>query len=70
VEAEAASRPPLPRAPRAAPSTTSAFTDDGVMINMASRDMTKQIGLKIGFITDPNGAYIEVTQGLKELNDK
>lgn len=46
------------------------FTDDGVMVNMAARDMSKQIGLKIGFITDPNGAYIEVTQGLKELNDK
>jgi len=26
--------------------------------------------VKIGFVTDPNGAYIEVTQGLKELNDK
>jgi catechol 2,3-dioxygenase-like lactoylglutathione lyase family enzyme len=46
------------------------FTDDGVMINMAARDMTKQIGLKIGFVTDPNGTYIEVTQGLRELNDK
>jgi hypothetical protein len=46
------------------------FADDGVMVNMAARDMSKQIGLKIGFITDPNGAYIEVTQGLKELNDK
>ncbi len=46
------------------------FADDGVKVNMASRDMTKQIGLKIGFITDPNGTYIEVTQGLKDLNDK
>jgi catechol 2,3-dioxygenase-like lactoylglutathione lyase family enzyme len=46
------------------------FTDDGVTINMAARDMTKQIGLKIGFVTDPNGTYIEVTQGLRELNDK
>jgi hypothetical protein len=46
------------------------FMDDGVMVNMAARDMTQQIGLKIGFITDPNGAYIEVTQGLKALNDK
>jgi len=46
------------------------FTDDGVKINMAAKDMTKQIGLKIGFITDPNGAYIEITQGLRELNDK
>jgi catechol 2,3-dioxygenase-like lactoylglutathione lyase family enzyme len=46
------------------------FTDDGVMVNMAARDMTQQIGLKIGFVTDPNGAYIEVTQGLRALNDK
>lgn len=46
------------------------FADDGVMVNMAARDMTKQIGLKIGFITDPNDTYIEVTQGLKDLNDK
>ncbi len=45
------------------------FADDGVMVNMAARDMT-QIGLKIGFVTDPNGAYIEVTQGPKNLNDK
>jgi hypothetical protein len=46
------------------------FADDGVMVNMAARDMTQQIGLKIGFVTDPYGAYIEVTQGLKNLNDK
>lgn len=37
---------------------------DGVTINMPLRDMTKQIGLKIAFITDPNGTYIELTQGL------
>lgn len=46
------------------------FADDGVMVNMASRDMSKQLGLKIGFVTDPYGTYIEVTQGLKDLNDK
>lgn len=46
------------------------FAGDGVMVNMAARDMTKQIGLKIGFVTDPYGTYIEVTQGLKNLNDK
>ena len=34
------------------------------MVNMAARDMTQQIGLKIGFVTDPNGAYIEVTKAL------
>jgi catechol 2,3-dioxygenase-like lactoylglutathione lyase family enzyme len=37
---------------------------DGVTINMPFRDMTKQIGLKIAFITDPNGTYIELTEGL------
>lgn len=46
------------------------FEADGVMVNMAARDMTQQIGLKIGFVTDPNGTYIEVTQGLKDLNNK
>jgi catechol 2,3-dioxygenase-like lactoylglutathione lyase family enzyme len=46
------------------------FADDGVMVNMAARDMTQQIGLRIGFVTDPYGTYIEVTQGLKNLNDK
>lgn len=37
---------------------------DNVTINMPLRDMTSQIGLKIAFITDPNGTYIELTQGL------
>jgi catechol 2,3-dioxygenase-like lactoylglutathione lyase family enzyme len=37
---------------------------DGVTINMPLRDMTRQIGLKIAFITDPNGTYIELTEGL------
>ena len=37
---------------------------DGVTINMPLRDMTKQIELKIAFVTDPNGTYIEVTEGL------
>ncbi len=40
---------------------------DGVTINMPLRDMTKQIGLKIAFITDPNGTYIELTEGLNKL---
>jgi hypothetical protein len=35
---------------------------DGVTINMPLRDLTKQIGLKIAFITDPNEAYIELTE--------
>ena len=37
---------------------------DGVTINMPVRDMQKQLGLKIAFVTDPNGTYIELTEGL------
>ncbi|HEX4138036.1 MAG TPA: VOC family protein [Bryobacteraceae bacterium] len=44
--------------------TLKRLADDGVTINMPLRDMTKQIGLKIAFITDPNGTYIELTEGL------
>jgi len=43
---------------------------DGVTINRPFTDMTKQIGLKIAFVTDPNGTYIELTEGLKALGDK
>jgi hypothetical protein len=43
---------------------------DGVTINRPFADMTKQFGLKIAFVTDPNGAYIELTEGLKALGDK
>jgi catechol 2,3-dioxygenase-like lactoylglutathione lyase family enzyme len=37
---------------------------DGVTISLPYRDLTKQIELKIAFVTDPNGAYIELTEGL------
>jgi catechol 2,3-dioxygenase-like lactoylglutathione lyase family enzyme len=37
---------------------------DGVKIDSGPSDMTKQFGLKIAFITDPNGTRIELTQGL------
>ena len=37
---------------------------DGVKIDSPLRDMTDRIGLKIAFITDPNGTYIEITEGL------
>jgi predicted enzyme related to lactoylglutathione lyase len=37
---------------------------DGVKMDMAPRDMTSTLGLKIAFVTDPNGTYIELTQGL------
>jgi catechol 2,3-dioxygenase-like lactoylglutathione lyase family enzyme len=40
------------------------LADDGIKMDMAPRDMTAQIGLKIAFVTDPNGTYIELTQGL------
>ena len=37
---------------------------DGVKLDMAPRDMTKQFGLKIAFLTDPFGTRIELTEGL------
>ena len=37
---------------------------DGINFDMKVTDMTARIGLKIAFITDPNGIYIELTQGL------
>lgn len=40
---------------------------DGVTINIPYRDYTKQVGLKIAFVTDPNGTYIELTEGLNKL---
>lgn len=47
--------------------TLTKLGSDGVTINMPLRDMTKQLGLKIAFITDPNGTYIELTEGLNKL---
>jgi hypothetical protein len=47
-----------------------AFTDklkaDGVKMDRDYEDMSSKIGLKIAFITDPNGAYIELTEGLNK----
>jgi len=37
---------------------------DGIKIDSGPTDATKQFGLKIAFITDPNGTRIELTQGL------
>jgi catechol 2,3-dioxygenase-like lactoylglutathione lyase family enzyme len=37
---------------------------DGVTINMPFRDVQERVGLNIGFVTDPNGTYIELTEGL------
>lgn len=39
---------------------------DGVKIDIPMRDMRKQIGLKIAFVSDPNGTSIELTQGLAQ----
>lgn len=48
-----------------------AFTDklqaDGVKLDMPLTDMISKNGLKIAFITDPNGAYIELTEGLNKV---
>lgn len=50
-----------------------AFTDklqaDGVKMDMAMTDMSAKglPGLKIAFITDPNGGYIELTEGLSQV---
>jgi catechol 2,3-dioxygenase-like lactoylglutathione lyase family enzyme len=40
---------------------------DGVKLDMPVTDMTSKNGLKIAFITDPNGAYIELTEGLSKV---
>jgi catechol 2,3-dioxygenase-like lactoylglutathione lyase family enzyme len=39
---------------------------EGIKFDMAPRDMTKQFGLKIAFITDPFGTYIELSEGLSK----
>jgi catechol 2,3-dioxygenase-like lactoylglutathione lyase family enzyme len=50
-----------------------AFADklqaDGVKFDMQPTDMSSKglPGLKIAFITDPNGAYIELTEGLNKV---
>ena len=48
--------------------TGKAFTDrlvaDGTKMDMAYTDVTSKMGLKIAFFTDPNGTYIELTEGL------
>ena len=45
-----------------------AFTErlvaDGQKLDMAYTDASTKLGLKIAFITDPNGTYIELTEGL------
>ena len=44
------------------------FTDrlsaDGTKLDVPLTDATARMGLKIAFLTDPNGTYIELTEGL------
>jgi catechol 2,3-dioxygenase-like lactoylglutathione lyase family enzyme len=40
---------------------------DGVKLDLPVTDMVSKNGLKIAFITDPNGAYIELTEGLSKV---
>jgi len=44
------------------------FTDhlaaDGIKLDVPLTDATSKMGLKIAFITDPFGTYIELTEGL------
>jgi catechol 2,3-dioxygenase-like lactoylglutathione lyase family enzyme len=46
-----------------------AFTDQlvagGVKLDRPYTDVTSKMGLKIAFFTDPNGIYIELTEGLR-----
>ena len=40
---------------------------NGVKMDTEMIDMTDQFGLKIAFLTDPNGTYIELTEGLDDM---
>lgn len=40
------------------------LTADGQKMDVAYTDATSKMGLKIAFFTDPNGTYIELTEGL------
>lgn len=40
------------------------LTAAGIKLDSGPTDMTKQFGLKIAFLTDPNGTRIELTEGL------
>ena len=40
------------------------LTADGMKLDRPYTDATSKMGLKIAFITDPNGTYIELTEGL------
>jgi catechol 2,3-dioxygenase-like lactoylglutathione lyase family enzyme len=39
---------------------------DGIKMDRDYEDLSGKIGLKIAFITDPNGGYIELTEGLNK----
>jgi catechol 2,3-dioxygenase-like lactoylglutathione lyase family enzyme len=40
------------------------LTAEGIKLDRPYTDATSKMGLKIAFITDPNGTYIELTEGL------
>ena len=43
---------------------TEGLTGNGQKLDVNYTDASAKLGLKIAFITDPNGAYIELTEGL------
>jgi catechol 2,3-dioxygenase-like lactoylglutathione lyase family enzyme len=43
---------------------TERLVSDGQKLDVNYTDATAKLGLKIAFITDPNGTYIELTEGL------
>jgi catechol 2,3-dioxygenase-like lactoylglutathione lyase family enzyme len=43
---------------------TGRLTAGGTKLDVPLTDATARMGLKITFLTDPNGAYIELTEGL------
>ena len=42
---------------------TEGLASKGQKMDTAYNDLTSKIGLKYAFITDPNGTYIELTEG-------
>lgn len=43
---------------------TDGLTSKGTKMDKGLTDVTEKMGLKIAFFTDPNGTYIELTEGL------
>lgn len=74
---KAAAPPPAPTKGRALdhigfevvdlPAFIAKLKANGVNMDVEMLDMTEQFGLKIAFLTDPNGTYIELTEGLDDM---